>query len=53
MEAYGGAHVINGFDILFIVLLILSIAVAFKMLLKPKNNNNKVNKTKNQWKNKM
>ena len=51
MEAYGGAHVINGFDILFIVLLILSIAVAFKMLLKPKNNN--VNKTKNQWKNKM
>ena len=50
MEKNGGVHVMNGFDLTFLVLFVLSLAVVFRMLLKPKgyNNTSNVNTNKKQ-----
>jgi hypothetical protein len=50
MEKNGGVHVMNGFDITFLVLLVLSLAIVFRMLLKPKGYNNTSNANTNKKK---
>ena len=40
MEKNGGVHVMDAFDLTFLVLFVLSLGVVFRMLLKPKGYNN-------------